>query len=169
MWFTGWQPIGRAVLFSAIAYVCLIALVRMLGHRTISKMNPGDFVVTVAIGSVTADLILLGEISLAQGLTAVTTLLGIQFVTEWATAHSAHLRELADGKPVLLAHRGILLRENMQRQNIHEEDIFAAAREHGLGRMEDLHAVVLEVDGAFSVIAAKNAGDDMLKDVRRNT
>src|SRR5829696_6026119 len=87
MWFTGWQPVGRAVLFSSIAYVCLIALVRMLGHRTLSKMNPGDFIVTVAIGSVTADLILLGEISLAQGLTALTSLLAIQFITEWNRAH----------------------------------------------------------------------------------
>ena len=45
MWFTGWQPIGRAVLFSVLAYVVLIALIRVLGKRTISKMNPGDFVV----------------------------------------------------------------------------------------------------------------------------
>jgi len=140
----------------------------MLGHRTLSKMNPGDFIVTVAIGSVTADLILLREISLAQGLTALTILLGIQFITEWATTRSPHLRELADGKPVLLAHGGRLLQENMQRQNIHEEDIFTAAREHGIGRMADLHAVVLEIDGSFSVIAVKDAGDDMLKDVRRS-
>jgi uncharacterized membrane protein YcaP (DUF421 family) len=167
MWFTGWQPIGRAILFSAIAYVCLIALVRAFGHRTISKMNPGDFVVTVAIGSVTADLILIGEISLAQGLSAMGTLIGIQFITEWATTHSHRLRELTDGRPVLLVHRGVLLRDTMTRQNVHEEDILAAAREHGLGRLLDLHAVVLEVDGQFSVIPARDAGDDTLKDVIR--
>src|SRR5829696_8742250 len=32
MWFTGWQPIGRAVLFSLTAYAVLIALVRVLGE-----------------------------------------------------------------------------------------------------------------------------------------
>jgi uncharacterized membrane protein YcaP (DUF421 family) len=167
MWFSGFESIGRAVLFSAIAYVCLITLVRLLGHRTISKMNPGDFVVTVAIGSVTADLILLGEVSLAQGLSALITLLGIQFITEWATTHSDRLRVLADGRPVLLAHRGVLFHETMKQQNIHEEDILAAAREHGLGRLADVHAVVLEVDGQFSLIAARDAGDDTLKDVVR--
>jgi uncharacterized membrane protein YcaP (DUF421 family) len=167
MWFTGWEPIGRAVLFSAIAYVAVIALIRMLGHRTISKMNPGDFIVTVAVGSVAASLILHGDISLAQGLAALTTLLGLQFVTERTTSRSETLRQAADGRPVLLAYQGQFLHENMKRQNIHEEDIYAAAREHGIGRLGDLHAVVLEVDGQFSVIAAKDGGDDMLKDVQR--
>src|SRR5215218_7961718 len=68
MWFTGWQPIGRAVLFALIAYFALITLVRLLGKRTISKMNPGDFVVTVAVGSVAANLIVSNDISLGQGL-----------------------------------------------------------------------------------------------------
>src|SRR5215210_5504354 len=123
MWFTGWQPIGRAVLFSVIAYVVLITLVRVLGTRTISKMNPGDFVVTVAIGAVTASMILHGEISLSQGLAALGTLLGVQFVTEWITSRSHHVRVLADGHPVLLVYRGEMRKDTMRRENIHEEDI----------------------------------------------
>lgn len=103
MWFTGWQPIGRTVLFTAIAYVAVITLVRLLGKRTISKLNPGDFIVTVAIGSVAASLILSGDISLTQGLAALVALIGLQAATEWATVYSARLRLLADGKPVLLA------------------------------------------------------------------
>jgi uncharacterized membrane protein YcaP (DUF421 family) len=167
LWFSGWVPIARAVLFSTIGYVSLIALIRMLGHRTISKMNPGDFAVTVAIGSVVAILILHKDTSLSQGLAALVALLGLQFITEWATSRSQTLREAADGRPVLLAYQGRLLHDNMKHENIHEEDILAAARERGIGRLGDLHAVVLEIDGQFSVIAAKDAGDDTLKDVRR--
>jgi uncharacterized membrane protein YcaP (DUF421 family) len=166
MWFTGWQPIGRAVLFALIAYFALITLVRLLGKRTISKMNPGDFVVTVALGSIAANLIVSNDISLGQGLAALGALLLLQFTTEWATTHSSRLRHLADGLPVLLAYRGQMMHEVMRRENIHEEDILAAAREHGLGRLADIHAVVLEVDGAFSVIATRDAGDDTLKDVK---
>jgi uncharacterized membrane protein YcaP (DUF421 family) len=167
MWFTGWEPIGRAIVFSTIGYVSLITFVRLLGARTISKMNPGDFIVTVALGSVTASFIVHGDISLTQGLAAMTTLLGLQFVTERMTSRFQKLRQVADGQPVLLAYHGRLLHDAMRRENIHDEDIFAAAREHGIGRLADLHAVVLEIDGQFSVIAAKDAGDDMLKDVRR--
>jgi len=166
-WFTGSESIGRPVLLSIIAYVALIVLVRLLGYRTISKMNPGDFVVTVATGSVAASFIMHRDVSLAQGIAALVALLGLQFITEWATTHSQKLRDVVDGKPTLLAYRGELLQQNMTRQNIHKEDILAAAREHGIGRLHDLHAVVLEIDGQLSVIAAKDAGDDTLEDVRR--
>jgi len=150
-----------------LAYVVLITLIRVLGKRTISKMNPGDFVVTVAIGSVAASLILHHDISFSQGVAALATLLGIQFVTELTTSRSQRARSLADGHPVLLVYRGEMQRETMRRENIHEEDIFAAARLHGLGRLTDLHAVVLEVDGEFSVIPAEHASDETLKDVKR--
>jgi uncharacterized membrane protein YcaP (DUF421 family) len=53
--------------------------VRLLGKRTLSKVNPGDFVITVAIGSVAGSLILFGEISVAQGIAALAALLGLQF------------------------------------------------------------------------------------------
>ena len=41
-------------------------------------------------------------------------------------------------------------------------------RARGIGRLRDLSAVVLEVDSRFSVSAAKDAGDDTLKDVIRS-
>lgn len=60
-----------------------------------------------------------------------------------------------------------MLLESMRREHVHEEDILATAREHGVGRLADIHAVVLEVDGQLSVISARDAGDDTLKDVTR--
>jgi uncharacterized membrane protein YcaP (DUF421 family) len=104
---------------------------------------------------------------LQRGTTQVVIPGVCKFITEWATSRSQTLREAADGRPVLLAYQGRLLHDNMKHENIHEEDILAAARERGIGRLGDLHAVVLEIDGQFSVIAAKDAGDDTLKDVRR--
>jgi uncharacterized membrane protein YcaP (DUF421 family) len=162
-----WQSLGRVVLFSAVAYFALIALIRLLGTRTISKMNPGDFVVTVAIGSIAGSLIVQNDVPLSRGLVALATMLGLQFLTEWATSHITWLRKTLDGTPVLLLHRGILLERNMQRENIHEEDVLATLREHGIGRLADADAVVLEVDGTLSVIPTDRQLGDAGKDVRR--
>ncbi len=52
MWFNGWNGVIRAALFSIVTYVLLLVLIRALGRRTIAKMNPGDFAVIVAVGSV---------------------------------------------------------------------------------------------------------------------
>jgi uncharacterized membrane protein YcaP (DUF421 family) len=169
MWFNGWVPVARVVLFSAIAYLTLLTLIRVTGKRTIAKMNPGDFAIIVAIGSVAASTIVDTAVSLVEGVAAVGALIALQFGSEWLTSRSSWIRRVADGQPVLLAYRGTLLQDAMQREHIHEEDILAVARQHGIGRLSDLHAVVLEVDGSLSVVPSWHAGDDTLKDVDRKT
>ena len=167
MWFESWAAVLRIVLFSIVTYVALTALIRLFGKRTISKMNPGDFVITVAIGSVAGSMIVFTDVPIANGLAALAGLLVMQFVTERLTSRSERLRRAVDGSPTLLVHRGVLLRDNMASENVDEEDIFAALRKHGLARLEDVDAVVLEIGGGFSVISRKHAGDDALQDVQK--
>jgi uncharacterized membrane protein YcaP (DUF421 family) len=167
MWFDSWSAVFRVMLFSAVTYVALTALIRVFGKRTISKMNPGDFVITVAIGSVAGSMVIFDEVPVANGLAALFGLLGMQFLSEWITSKSLRLRQRVDGSPALLVHRGELLRDNMARENVDEEDILAALRQHGLGRLDDAEAVVLEVSGEFSVITRKRAGQDVMNDVEQ--
>ena len=48
----------RVALFAFAGYVVLLVLVRVLGFRTIAKMNQSDFAITVAVGSTVANLAL---------------------------------------------------------------------------------------------------------------
>lgn len=151
---------------SVLAYVALTALIRTFGKRTISRMNPGDFVVTVAIGSVVATLILFEEVPVANAAAALASLVGMQFLVEWATARSTRLRAIVDGTPTLLVHNGVMLTHNLRRENVDEEDILKAVREHGSVNLADVKAVVLEIDGTFSVIGNRTELDETgLKDV----
>jgi uncharacterized membrane protein YcaP (DUF421 family) len=79
MWFNGWSPLARIVLFAVASYGLLLFLIRGFGQRTISKMNPSDFVITVAIGSTVATFILSKDASLVDGLVALTVLLSLQW------------------------------------------------------------------------------------------
>ncbi|HEU0035583.1 MAG TPA: YetF domain-containing protein [Kofleriaceae bacterium] len=165
LWFNGWESIGRIVLFSIVAYVLLIGLVRWFGHRTISKMNPSDFVVTVAIGSIVANFVLQSPASVADGVAAITTMLVLQIATEWATTRSETARKASEGAPVLLVYHGQVLRENLEHENVNEHELLEAVRQHGFGRMADVNAVVLEIDGGFSVLPW-GKGEDTLANVR---
>ena len=51
-------PQGRIVLFAVSSFALLLLLIRGYGQRTIAKMNPSDFVITVAVGSTVATFIL---------------------------------------------------------------------------------------------------------------
>jgi uncharacterized membrane protein YcaP (DUF421 family) len=167
LWFESWTALLRIAVFSVVTYVALTALIRLYGKRTISKMNPGDFVVTVAIGSVAGSMILFIEVPVANGLAALASLLGMQFLAERMTSRWPSLRRVVDGSPMLLVHRGELLRANMAAENVDEEDIFVALRKKGFARLDEVEAVVLEIGGGFSVVSRKRAGTDALDDVQR--
>ena len=67
MFFNTWAGLGRALVSGVLTYVALIFLVRLSGKRTLSKMNAFDLVVTIALGSVFATIILLKDRCSARG------------------------------------------------------------------------------------------------------
>ena len=165
MWFESWSAVLRVIFLSVLTYTVLTALIRLFGKRTIAKMNPGDFVVTVAIGSVAGSVIIFTEVPVVNGFAALAALLAMQFLVEWSTAKFERMRKAVDGSPTLLLHRGVLLKRNMDHENVDEEDVLAALSQHGIGRLEDAEAVVLEIGGAFSVVPRQTTKADTLKDV----
>jgi uncharacterized membrane protein YcaP (DUF421 family) len=49
MWFNGWSPIGPALVIGTLAYVALVALLRIGGKRTLANMDEFDLMVLVAM------------------------------------------------------------------------------------------------------------------------
>ena len=94
MFFDGWQPLLRTLVFGALAYVVLITLLRVSGKRTLSKMNAFDFVVTVALGSTLATILLSKDVTLAQGSVALALLIGLQFLVTWSSVRVRWIRAL---------------------------------------------------------------------------
>jgi len=106
MLFGGWQPLIRTVLVGILAYLALVVLLRISGKRTLSKFNAFDFVVTVAIGSTLATVLLSQDVALAQGVIAFAVLLALQFVITWLSVRFRSVHKLVKSEPALLLYRG---------------------------------------------------------------
>jgi uncharacterized membrane protein YcaP (DUF421 family) len=172
MWFSSWADIARVVVLTIVGWGWLTTLIRLFGKRTISKMNPGDFVVTVALGSMVSTLVLFSkQIPVANGIAALAAMVVVQFCVEWTTARSRRLRQAIDGSPVLLVHNGRMLHDNMRRENIDDQDILEALRRHDVASVADTQAVILEIDGSFSVIKRENTDrrSSTLHDVKHSS
>lgn len=76
MWFDSWDDVVRIVLVGAASYTALVILLRLAGKRTLSQLNVFDFVVTVALGSILASVLLDSTLSFTEGMTALA-LLGV--------------------------------------------------------------------------------------------
>jgi uncharacterized membrane protein YcaP (DUF421 family) len=150
--FNGWTGLFRVVIVGTLAYVALVLLLRISGKRTLSKMNAFDLVVTVALGSTLATVILSKDVALAEGVVAFALLVGLQFGITWLSVRSATVSQLIKAEPTLLLYQGHLLPEPMRRMRVLEAEVHAAVREQGIATLADVEAVVLETDGSFAVV-----------------
>ena len=151
MFFESWSGLGRVLLVGVLAYAALVLILRVSGKRTLSKMNAFDFVVTVALGSTLATILLSKDVALAEGILALALLIGLQFVITWFSVRSSTVNRLVKAEPSLLLHRGRFLHEQMRRARVVEAEIQAAVREQVFASMEEVEAIVLETDGSFSI------------------
>ena len=116
--------------------------------------------VTVALGSTLATVLLSKDVALAEGLLAFALLAGLQYAVAWLSVRSPRFSGLVKSEPSLLLHRGRFLDGAMRRQRVTREEVVSALRSSGLARPEDAAAVVLETDGSLSVVKATDGAQD---------
>jgi uncharacterized membrane protein YcaP (DUF421 family) len=166
MFFETWAGIARTVIVGVCAYIALVFLLRVSGKRTLSKMAAFDLVVTVALGSTLATILLSKDVALAEGLTAFALLIVLQFVVTWLSVRSSTVRKLVKSEPRLLFYRGEFLTEAMRDERVTHEEIRAAARKQGMATLDVVEAVVLEADASFTVLQPPDSGNaTLLRDV----
>ena len=115
-------------------------------------MNAFDFIVTVALGSTLATVLLNHDVALAGGVVAFSLLISLQFLVTWTSVRFLWVRRVVTGEPQLLLSRGAFVDVALRQTRITESEVRAAVRAAGVGDMEAVEAVVLETDGSLSVI-----------------
>lgn len=147
----------RVLVVGVLAYIALVVMLRISGNRTLSKMNAFDFVVTVALGSTLSSIIVTQDVALAEGILALALLIGLQYIVTWLSVRSPTVRRLVKSEPTLVFYEGDGLPDAMRRARVTEAEVLAAIRESGNASQEQIVAVVLETDGAFSVVSQSSS------------
>ena len=167
VFYDGWEGLARTIVVGALAYATLVVALRGSGKRTLSKMNAFDLIVTVALGSTLATVLLSKDVALAEGVLALALLIGLQFAVTWSSVRARWVRQLVTGEPQMLLRRGAFLAAALRRARVTEDEVRAAVRSAGLCDLESVEAVVLETDGSFSVVRGSDGtGASSLADVR---
>jgi uncharacterized membrane protein YcaP (DUF421 family) len=166
MFFDGWAGLGRTVAVGVCAYVALVLLLRVSGKRTLTKMNAFDFVITVALGSTLATVLLSKNTALAEGVLALALLIFLQFIITWLSVRSKTVSRLVKAEPRLLFRSGEFVWGAMKAERINEGEILQAMRSQGASRKEDVEAVVLESDGRLSILQKSTAEATVLSNVK---
>lgn len=79
---------------------------------------PRILVVTVALGSILATIILSKDVALVEGVLAMLLLIGLQFLIAWSSMRSKKVGALVKSEPTLLLSRGEFLEETIRQGRV---------------------------------------------------
>ena len=141
-----------AVVRSVIAFALLITGIRVMGRKAISEMTSFDFGISLALGSVTANIGFGSEHSFH---TAVTVL--ITFACLGILVGKLHIRffsfdKLVNSEPLVLIENGKLIQANMKKTRLTLTELTALLREKNVFHIGDVLYAILECDGKLSVL-----------------
>lgn len=137
-------------------YLILLAMTRLSGRRTLAQTTPFDFVLLLIIAETTQQALLGDDFSIVNAAVLMVTLVTVDVILSFAKLQSARLATWLDGTPTVLMSRGKLDTDALRRARVSVTDILEAARvQHGLAKLDQIEAAVLEISGAISIMPRK--------------
>ena len=159
MFASSWGSLGRVLVVGLLTYAALVSVLRISGKRTLATLNAFDLVITVALGSTFATVLLSKEVAFPEGLLAFATLAALQFCLTWASRRWSWLEKVAKSQPRVVLLNGDYRSRALDDERVTKDEVRAAVRKAGHGDVGKIAAVVLETDGSLSVISRDSLGD----------
>lgn len=158
--FTDMASLLRILVVGIGAYVALVGVLRLSGKRTLSKMNAFDLVVTVALGSTLATVLLSKGVPLVEGVAAFVLLAAMQFAMTWSSVRSKRFRKWIKAEPRILLRGGNFDEAALRDERVTRDDVMAGIRGQGYSAASQIDTVMLETDGSMSVIPIRTSRED---------
>lgn len=135
-----------------IVLVTLVAALRILGKRQAGEMRTLDILVVLVVANAVQNAMTKSDGHLAVGLVAAGTLILAGWLSGIVLQRMPALETRLLGAPLVLVRRGQILRKNLQREGLTENDLMVAVRMRGLSDISKAKLAVLEMDGSISVV-----------------
>lgn len=141
------------VLCTVALYLVVIALARLSGVRSFAEMSTFDIVVTIALGSMIASVVVSKNPPLLQGVVAVATLYSLQLFVSQLRSRFSSVEAIADNRPILLMGPGGEIKPaNLRVARVTEDDLRTHLRRANVSDRRRIRAVVMEGTGNINVL-----------------
>lgn len=153
------QPIAETVLRASVLYLALVLLLRFALKREAGQLGMADLLVLVLLGDASQNAMAGAYTSLTDGMVLVLTLVFWSVALNWLSFRSRRVARLFTPPHLPLVREGRMLRRNMQRELITEEELMSQIRLQGVADLAAVRAAYIESDGRISVITREDQPD----------
>jgi uncharacterized membrane protein YcaP (DUF421 family) len=157
-WAHLWVPtvaLGEIVLRGSLVYLLIFALMRVTLKREAGTLALPDLLMIVLVADAAQNAMATEYRSVTEGVVLVATIVGWNYGLDWLAQRCPRLRPLLYPPPLLLVRDGRLLRQNMRKEFITEEELMSQLRQQGCEELSTVKKAYIEGDGHISVIRAE--------------
>jgi len=140
------------VLRGIAVFFALFLLMRVIGKRELSKLEPFDLILLIILGDAVQQGLTQDDYSLTGALLAIGTIAVLQVAFSYLNFRFPRLRPLLNGEPIIVVQDGKAIERNLKRERLTLDDVAESARLQGIGSLEDVAWGVVETSGTISFI-----------------
>jgi len=141
------------VLCAFVAYVFILFLMRVVGRRELSSMEPSDVILLVVIGDLVQNGVTQSDYSVTGIVLAAGTIGVLATITAVITHRWSRIRNVIEGEPVILVQDGQLIERNMKNERLTQDEVMEQARlQQGVESLDEVKWAVLETSGSISIV-----------------
>lgn len=151
MWTLGLPPL-ELVARTVLVYAIFLAALRIFGKREIGQFTLFDLALVLLAANALQPAITGPDQSVIGALIIIVTIFVLNRLVAIARARVPLVRRLLEFQPTVVGRAGAWLPEALEAEDLDQDDLGAALREHGLDSVKQVKLAVLEQDGSLSIV-----------------
>lgn len=145
------SSIPEIILRGSLMYLFIFVLLRLM-RRDTGGLSIVDVLLVVLIADAAQNGMADDYKSVTEGMILVATIGFWNFFLDWLAYRIPFVRKLISPSPLPLIQNGRMMRKNMHREMITEEDLLGQLRQQGVDEVKKVKSCMLESDGRISVV-----------------
>lgn len=139
-----------------VVYFVIIFALRLMGKREVGELSVFDIVIYLVMSELLALSITEAHESIFKSLVPITILATLQIIISWILLKCKKIRDIFDGKSVIIIHNGHINQRSMRKERYNIDDLMSQIRSKNLSTPDEVAFAVLENSGELSVLAKKD-------------
>lgn len=134
----------------------LFILTKLIGDREMTQLSMFDYINSITIGSIAAEMATSLEGDYKKPLVALIVYGLATLLISYCTCKSVVLRRFFEGHPIILYHDGKLYKKNLLKAKVDINEFLSLCRVSGYFDLKDIHTALLEPNGKISILPSVN-------------
>lgn len=146
---------------TAVIFITLLAVMRLMGKSTIGEMQPFEFVITLLIAELACIPMADSSIPILYGIVAIISIFILHQIVWLLDFWFRPMKNIICGKPCVVITKEGIDSFQLRKNNLELSDLIESMRVAGYFNLDDVYYGIYEANGSFSALAKEETTPTM--------